>query len=249
VRPRHGGSLEVPIEYLVQNARRRWFRVGLACLGAGVFVVATVWAVAYVGAGSRRSAGEGGSAGVQTTDSAGLSKRDRVAEADGDRITLHDADDRFTVAYPPDWVVSDRPINTWVSSPHEILAIATYPLRPGGDAVVDFQLPSHAVEDLGPDDMLIWVSESGDPRGFADRPARFEPSEPCGGDDWTRLCPEPTGDTIRLNVPGIHAWWIGFKDQGRGFYAFVGMGGEAFADPARAQQAWDVLDSLRFLPR
>jgi hypothetical protein len=30
---------------------------------------------------------------------------------------------------------------------------------------------------------------------------------------------------------------------------FVGMGEQAYANPARARLAWDVLNSLRFLPR
>lgn len=93
------------------------------------------------------------------------------------------------------------------------------------------------------------MNESGDAGAFAERPPRFEPSEPCGRDDWSRLCPEPSGRTARLTIPSIRAWWLGFADAGRGFKVFVGMGEQAYADPARAQLAWDVLDSLRFLPR
>jgi hypothetical protein len=182
-------------------------------------------------------------------DSVRLADIERWTESDGERTTLHDEDDGFTITYPADWIASDAPINTWVSSPFEILALATYPLRPGGEAVADFQLPSNAIEDLRPDDILIWVNESGDAEGFADRPVRSEPSEPCGGDEWTRLCREPSGDTPRLSIPGIHAWWFGFHDAGRGFYVFVGMGEQAYRDQARAGLAWEVLDSLRFLPR
>jgi hypothetical protein len=182
-------------------------------------------------------------------DSVRLASIGRWSETDGVRTTLHDEDDLFTVTYPSDWLVSDVPINDWVSSPREILALATYQLRPGGEAVTDFQLPSNAVEDLGPNDILIWVNEADDAGSFAERPAHFKPSEPCGGDDWTRLCPEPSGRTLRRTIPGIHGWWFGFRDAGRGFYVFVGMGKEAYGDPARSQLAWDVIDSLRFLPR
>jgi hypothetical protein len=182
-------------------------------------------------------------------DSVHLASIERWTETDDVQTTLHDENNLFTVTYPSEWVVSDKPINDWVSSPFEILALATYPLRPGGHAVVDFQLPSNAVEDLGPNDILIWVNEAGDATGFAERPAHFEPSAPCGGDDWTRLCPEPRGRTPGLTIPGIHAWWFGFRDAGRGFYVFVGMGEQAYGDSARAQRAWDVLDSLQFLPR
>jgi hypothetical protein len=147
------------------------------------------------------------------------------------------------------------PINDSVCQPFEILALATYPLRPGGEAVIDAQLPSNALEDLGPNDILIWINDSGnacggertsgDGSGFPERPGHFGPSEPC--ESWTRLCPEPSGQ--KLDLGGVRAWWLGFADAGRGFYAFVGMGEQAYADQARSQLAWEVLDSLRILPR
>ncbi|HJY31533.1 MAG TPA: hypothetical protein VJ573_01425 [Actinomycetota bacterium] len=212
---------------------RRRAAVGLAAslAAAAVFIGGAIWAAAFVR--------EGGPPSFSASP---------ALEGDG-VTTFDDEQDRFTVDLPAGWLASEEAINPWVSSPREILAVATYPLRRGGEAVVDFQLPSRAVEDLGPKDVLIWLNESDGPGDFAERPARFGPCEPCGGDDWTRLCAEPTGDTPRLSLPRIHAWWFGFADQGRGFYVFVGMGEHAFQDPERAQQAWEVLDSLRFLPR
>jgi hypothetical protein len=188
-------------------------------------------------------------AAAAIADAVRLADIERWTETDGVRTTLHDEDDLFTVTYPSDWIAPDVPINDWVASPFEILALATYPLRPGGDAVADFQLPSNAVEDLSRNDILIWVNDAGEAEGFAERPTHFGPSEPCGGEDWTRLCVEPSGRTLRLAIQRIHAWWFGFRDAGRGFYVFVGMGEQAYGDPIRAQLAWDVLDSLRFLPR
>jgi hypothetical protein len=176
----------------------------------------------------------------------------RWSETDGVATILHDEDDRFTVTYPSDWFVADQPINDAVCSPFEILTLATYPLRPGGHAVIDAQLPSNAVDDLGTNDILIWLNDSGNacggPRragsgdGFPERPARFGPITDCR--DVDGLCPSDG----RGVVPGIRGWWIAFRDAGRGFYVFVGMGERAFADPARGQLAWDVLDSLRFEP-
>lgn len=171
-----------------------------------------------------------------------------------DVLTMReDDDDLFTATYPNGWFVPADPINDWVCSPYEILALATYPLRPGGEAVTDFQLPSRAVQDLGANDILIWVNENGSacggprdsagPSGFPDRPARFGPVRVCG--DFDLLCPSD-GQNL---VPGIRSWWIAFSDSGRSFYVFVGMGEDAYADPERQQQAWDVLDSLQFLPR
>jgi hypothetical protein len=158
-----------------------------------------------------------------------------------------DEADGVSLTVLPGWSVTPEPINTWVSSPREILALATYPLRPGGDAVTDFQLPSNAIDDLGPNDMLIWINEAGSGSGFPSRPDRFEPSTPCEG--WNKLCPEPTGTEVWSGFdhpPDVRGWWLGFNDTGRGFYVFVGMGEKAFADPDRAPQAWAILDSLTF---
>jgi hypothetical protein len=186
--------------------------------------------------------------GTRSVDALG-----RWSETDGKMTTLHDEDDGFTVTYPSGWSVSDRPINDWVCSPYEILALGTYPLRPGGHAVMDAQLPSNAVEDLGPNDILIWLNDSGSAcggerragsgAGFPERPAAFDPVAVCGNGD--ALC-RSDGRNV---VPGVRGWWIDFRDGDRGFYVFVGMGERAYADSARAQLAWDVLDSLRFVPR
>jgi hypothetical protein len=120
---------------------------------------------------------------------------------------------------------------------------------------MDAQLPSNAVDDLGPNDILIWTNENGSgcgdqrssqgPDGFPSRPERFQPAGVCGNFD--RLCPQPDGRD--LGLPDMRAWWLAFQDADRSFYVFVGMGKQAFSDAARAQLAWDVLDSLRFLPR
>jgi hypothetical protein len=143
-----------------------------------------------------------------------LAHIERWTETDGERTTLHDEDDLFTVTYPADWIVADEPINTWVSSPFEILALGTYRLRPGGEAVIDAQVPSNAIDDLGPNDIFIWVNDGGDDEpGFPDRPDRFEPSRLCG-EDFAQLCPDPEGRS--LGIPGIRSWWLRFGDGGRG---------------------------------
>jgi hypothetical protein len=175
------------------------------------------------------------------------------SSAPADVLTTREDEDFFEVTYPAGWHVSPSPINDWVCSPYEILALATYPLRPGGQAVTDFQLPSHAIEDLGPNDILIWLNENGSacagtrdsagPSGFPDRPTHLGPVQVCG--DFDLLCPSDG----RGQVPGIRSWWIAFNDAGRSFYVFVGMGEAAYSNPDRQQQAWDVLDSLDFLPR
>jgi hypothetical protein len=160
-------------------------------------------------------------------------------------VTLHDADDGFSVAYPLDWVPSEVPVNTWVSSPFEILALATYPLRPGGHGVTDGQVPSNAIDDLGPDDVFIWVNDGGEGDGFPPRPDSLDHAALCGGAEL--LCRDLEGRD--LGIPDVRAWWFYFEDHGRGIYVFVAMGEDAFQDPARSQAAWDVVNSLGFMPR
>jgi hypothetical protein len=154
----------------------------------------------------------------------------------------------FSVTVPPGWQVAAEPLNTWVSDPHEILSMGTYPLRPGGEAVIDAQVPSHAVEDMGPSDVFIWLNERTPAgRGLPDRPTAFSPEALCQSGS-------PAGGSpgcvpgLAQGIEGIRAWWTYFQDNGRGFYLFVGMGEQAYQDPARQQQAWDVLNSLSFDP-
>lgn len=193
-------------------------------------------------------------AAAAVADSVRLGDLERWTETDGLLTTLHDEGDGFTITFPADWLPSAEPINTWVCSPYEILALATYPLRPGGEAVIDSQVPSLAIEDLGPNDTMIWLNEDGSTcdggtpvggsnEGFPPRPHPMGPFTVCRD---AELCPDPDG--LGLGIPRLRAWWFYFGDQGRGIYVFVGMGEEAFADDARVQLAWDVLDSLRFLP-
>jgi hypothetical protein len=211
------------------GARRRGARLVASVAVVVVFVAGVVWAATQIGA--RHT-----TAPLHSTTPTPTVYRD---DQDG-----------LSVVVPPGWQVAVEPLNTWVSDPHEILSMGTYALRPGGQAVTDFQLPSHAIDDLGPNDLLIWLNESGSgPRGFPPRPDRFAPSRSC--DNWTELCAEPTGTAVRAGderAPDIRGWWLGFHDAGRGFYVFVGMGAQAYADPMRAKTPWEILDSLSFDP-
>jgi hypothetical protein len=150
--------------------------------------------------------------------------------------------DGFSVSVPDGWQVADQPINTWVTDPKEILAVATYRLVPGGEAVADMQVPGNAVDGLGPSDMFIWVSQrAGADASYPPKPIPFSPGAICSG---YSSCEQGRA----LGIEGIRAWWFYFRSEGRGIYVFIGMGEQAFDDPGRAQQAWDVLDSLTFDP-
>src|SRR4029453_15177664 len=128
-----------------------------------------------------------------------------------------------------------------VSDPREILAMATYPLRPGGEGAIDAQVPSKALADLGPNDMFIWVPErDGADASYPPRPASFSPEAICSG---YADCEQGRA----LGLQGIRAWWYYFRDGDHGVYVFVGMGETVYQDQARSHEAWEILDSLRFV--
>ena len=81
-------------------------------------------------------------------------------------------------------------------------------------------------------DALVQIVEqlSSDVRGFPDRPARFE----------LRGSPGPLGCCPPSDGKG---WFIPFRDEGRGFYAYVYPGA-----PGTQAEALDVLNSLRVRP-
>jgi hypothetical protein len=209
------------------GARRRGARLVASVAVVVVFVAGVVWAATQIGA------------------------RHTTAPLDSTTPTptvYRDDQQGFSVEVPPGWQVATKPLNTWVSDPHEILSMGTYALRPGGEAATDAQVPSNAVDDLGPDDIFVWLNERTPPdRRLPERPLEFSPESLCQSGS-------PAGgyrgcvDGLAQGIDGIRAWWTYFSADGRGFYLFVGMGEQAYRDPARQQQAWAVLDSLSFDP-
>ena len=160
-------------------------------------------------------------------------------------IDYRDAQDGLSMTYPAGWTVADESLTPLLASPHEILSVGTYPLRPGGKAPIDAYLPKNALADLDAGDVFVTVQESAPaPGSESTRPSAFTPASVC--DPGHPAC----RDGVALGLEGVHAWWIPFTDpsSGRAFYAFVAMGEEAYRDPARSAAAWAVLDSLSFEP-
>ena len=145
----------------------------------------------------------------------------------------------FEVTYPKDWLRADTNLTPALGTPHEILSLGTYPLRPGGKACIDVYLPARALQDLGANDVFITVQEESAGPGFPKRPDTFEPTN-------ARLAIEdlPACGTY-ARVP-MRGWWWAFQDQGRGLYAFLAVGRDVAPDGEAWRAAWDVLNSLRF---
>ena len=150
-------------------------------------------------------------------------------------LSYEDPDHGFSVHYPAGWTRSDRSLTPQLVDPAEILSVGTFPMRPGGPNCVQF--PVNAITDLGPGDALISIleRERGDVGAYPPRPEAFGPQYGSDGDE-SRHC---------LDAPKEFShWWIAFSDQGRAFYAYVAMGSEV--TDQRRDEAWAILDSLRF---
>jgi hypothetical protein len=116
--------------------------------------------------------------------------------------------------------------------PHEVLAVASYPLRYRPHQCAQF--PVSALQDLGRRGAFVELEErkaGADPSEFPTRPAHFGPR---GGPSEASAC-----------VPGTRMFerFFGFTDHGRHFYALVAFGPDA--SKAMRDEAWGVLDGLR----
>jgi hypothetical protein len=144
----------------------------------------------------------------------------------------------YSVRFPGTWYRAAKPVSPKLRDPREILALATFPLpryRPtnceafGGSARTE----------MGRYDVFLTVLERGYDRDsewldFPPRPEHFGPTEPRPGEHG---CGDPLGATV---------FWRRFSDAGRHFYTLVVIGADA-PESAR-EQAWGILDSLRFDP-
>jgi hypothetical protein len=122
-----------------------------------------------------------------------------------------------------------------LSEPRELLSLATVPLRWHRTDCEAFAGAAGA--GMGPGDVELTVWERGsDPNSewldFPSRPKRFGPvpaAEPAG-----RGCGEPPGTMIH---------WRNFSEFGRHLHTLVRIGPDA--SPQAANEAWQILDSLR----
>jgi hypothetical protein len=143
----------------------------------------------------------------------------------------------FSVRYPEDWHRSEEPLTPDLVDPHEILALGTFDLRPGGPNCA--HLPVQALTDLGPDDGLIWLAERerGDISSYPARPAAFDPTSGTDTDESPECLDEPKRFFHR---------WIAFQDEGRGLSALVAMGTEV--SDQRRDDTWAILNALTIEP-
>jgi hypothetical protein len=144
-----------------------------------------------------------------------------------------DEDAGFSVIYPDVWFRAEESLTPGLVDPVELFSIGSFPLEYRETDCA--HKPMSALEDMGSSDVLVSVMEStGATNGkgaFPPRPKSLKKTE-----------------TSRLEcVPGdVDAYWTTFSDSGRNFYALAAFGKSA--SPGLQDEAWAVLDSLRFDP-
>jgi hypothetical protein len=153
-----------------------------------------------------------------------------------DWVTARDDAGDATVRYPQGWMPAGQRLTPSLTDPSEILALGTYPLRPGGENCAQF--PVNAIEDLGPTDALIWIGERREVSAAVDPlPDEFQllagPSE---GDDDSRGC---------LSTPKDF-WhrYVEFSEAGRTFDLYIAHGNDA--PGATLSEMAGILHSLEF---
>ena len=159
---------------------------------------------------------------------------DATAGRDSDEIVWRDEARGLSVAVPAGWQRATEPLTPHLGDPVEVLALGTYPLRPGGDRCA--HQPVNAVEELGPDDALLVLFERAPPfgpHGYPPRPATLSLET-----GTNRFCVPATG---RADA------WFSFGESGRAFYVLAAVGETASA--ATRAQLDAIYASLAFESR
>ncbi len=145
----------------------------------------------------------------------------------------HDPTHRYSINIPAGWFRTERPLEPWLESPHEILSIATSPVSPsplpGNQAACPSEIPKVAVDAIGRAGAYLgiyeWIRGQG-LYGTERRPGRAALLH------WQPECPLPNG---------ITAFGATFTDGNRDFTVHMVLGADA---TARRAQIYEALDSF-----
>jgi hypothetical protein len=154
----------------------------------------------------------------------------------GDRPPERHRGDGYVITVPDGWHRAPASLTRGLVDPREIVAVATFPLRPGHEICATLQR-------IPPDQAFVTIQERGrgafgDP-GFPPRPPRFEPDPGLVG---TSTWPYCAGGDGKAPIPMLD-YWFAFSDAGRAFHVFVGVGEDA---PAELRDtAFGIVNSLR----
>ena len=160
------------------------------------------------------------------------------AATDPDWTTYEIPEASLAVTYPSSWARSTDPLMPNLVDPKELVALSTFPARPGGKNCA--HMPENAIEDMGPTDALVLIEERvGDseddavaPADYPRRPAQFGPGT--GYPSEAVDCLDQRKEFFDRLIP--------FSDAGRHFYAYVALGAETPTEVSA--EAWTILDRL-----
>jgi hypothetical protein len=159
------------------------------------------------------------------------------AATDPDWTTYEIPEAALAVMYPSSWARSTDPLMPNLVDPSELVALSTFPARPGGENRA--HMPENAIEDMA--DRC-----SGRHPGTAWRPRRRH-SRGRGLSEATRTVRSghrlsQRGGPLPRPAQGVFDRYIPFSDSGRRFYAYVALG--AKTPPEVSAEAWTILDRL-----
>lgn len=172
------------------------------------------------------------------------SRTDRPAKAIARWTVEIDRDHGFSVELPSGWIRASGKITPQITDPLEILTVATLPIAGADPHGVCEPGSRPALAGFTEQDALVTLQESG--RGalrinrlsHPPRPDRFRPESFPDGSTFTGC--------FVADLP-VEDHWFGFADAGRAFHVLVIIGRAA---PRHVRdEAWSILDRLRFDPR
>jgi hypothetical protein len=161
------------------------------------------------------------------------------AEPTSDWHTHRSEQHGYTVSLPPGWHLAKQSLSPSLVEPREILFAASFRIGRRHELC-------DALARIPPDRALVTLQERtraarGD-ETFPPRPASFEPDPRLPGKSEWPYC------LHGYKKPPISMldYWFGFRDAGRAFHVFVGVGRKA--PEAMRREAFGILDSLRLDP-
>lgn len=186
--------------------------------------------------------------GASSGDQGGVTREPVTGQADSgtagalDWTTYDVPETGVTISYPSSWKRSTRPLMPSLADPKELVALSTFPARPGGENCA--HMPENAIEDMGPADALVVIEEhlsdfegAGTLADYPERPGQFGPSD--GYPSEAVDCLDQRKEFFDRFIP--------FRDSVRRFYAYVAFGTDT--PPVIRTQAWAILDHLDVSPR
>jgi hypothetical protein len=145
----------------------------------------------------------------------------------------------YEIAHPGSWEAGPLLVSHSDTRQWEMLSLATYPLRRGGDRCE--HIPVNALNDLGPADAFLSIQEPEYVEALAPRPGAFAVEFATRAD----YLGEVSIFGCLRDGHDFHYAFVPFEQEGRSFFAHLALGLRAQSGVRR--DLIDILSSLRIL--